>query len=84
MFQNSIWKFFTLFNTALMNASYKGDTETVKILVKQEGIDINAQNIKKILSIFIFIILYFKIIIGNSLNYFIQHLFGHLKTVTQK
>ena len=40
-----IWKFFKLLYTSLMGASYFGHTETVKILVAQEGIDINAKNI---------------------------------------
>ena len=36
------------------------------------------------LSIFISNIWYFKIIFGNSLNYFLHHLWKHLKKVTQK
>ena len=43
-FQNNIWNFFKLFNTALICASKNGHTEIVKILVEQEGIDINAKN----------------------------------------
>ena len=43
-FQNNIWNFFTLFKAALIIASENGHTEIVKILVKQEGIDINAKN----------------------------------------
>ena len=39
-----------------MLASEEGHTETVKILVEQEGIDINAKNISLLLSIFILII----------------------------
>ena len=39
-----------------MIASKKGHTETVKILVKQEGIDINAKDIYLYLSLFISII----------------------------
>ena len=45
MFENSIWKFFKLLWVALMHASNKGHTEIVKILVEQEGIDINAKDI---------------------------------------
>ena len=44
MFQNNVWNFFKLFDTALMFASRKGHTEIVKILVEQEEIDINAKN----------------------------------------
>ena len=42
-FQNNIWNFFKLFKTALIWASLRGHTEIVKILVEQEGIDINAK-----------------------------------------
>ena len=45
MFQNNIWKFFNLLDTALMKASWNGHTEIVKILVEQEGININAKDI---------------------------------------
>ena len=34
-FQNNIWNFFKLFKTALIKASGRGHTETVKILVEQ-------------------------------------------------
>ena len=44
VFQNNIRDFFKLFETALIWASQNGHTEIVKILVKQEGIDINAKN----------------------------------------
>ena len=44
IFQNNIWNFFKLFWTALMWASFNGHIEIVKILVEQEGIDINAKN----------------------------------------
>ena len=58
-----------------MLASNNGHTEIVKILLDQEGIDIGAKNnIKLFLSIFILIILYFKIIFGNYSNYYGQHL----------
>ena len=43
--QNHIWKFFKLLWTALIRASNNGHTETVKILVEQKGIDINAKDI---------------------------------------
>ena len=39
-----------------MRASDKGHTEIVKILVEEEGIDINAKDIKLFLSKFISII----------------------------
>ena len=42
-FQNNIWSFFKLFETALILAYEYGHTEIVKILVEQEGIDINAK-----------------------------------------
>ena len=44
IFQSSIWSFFKLFNAALMRASNNGHTEIVKILIEQEGIDLNAKN----------------------------------------
>ena len=45
MFQNNIWNFFNLFNTALMKAtSNYFKIEIVKILVEQEGINFNAKN----------------------------------------
>ena len=53
-----------------MFASERGLTETVKLLVKQEGIDINAKDTLLFLSIFILNILHFKITYGNSSNYF--------------
>ena len=45
IFQNNIWNFFKLFETALMFASRDGYKEIVKILVEQAGIDINAKSI---------------------------------------
>ena len=44
IFQNNIWNFFKLFRTALICAPEYGHTEIVKILVEQEGIDINAKD----------------------------------------
>ena len=44
IFQNNIWNFFKLFGTALILASEDGHTEIVKILVEQEGIDVNAKD----------------------------------------
>ena len=44
IFQNNVWSFFNIFKTALMNASENDNTEIVKILVEQEGIDINAKD----------------------------------------
>ena len=43
IFQNNIWNFFKLFETVLMWASENGHAKNVKILVGQEGIDINAK-----------------------------------------
>ena len=45
IFQNNIWEFIKLLYTALMKAFDNGYTEIVKILVEQEGIDINAKDI---------------------------------------
>ena len=61
-----------------MKASEEGYTEIVKVLLEQEGININYKDIKLFLSKFILIIFNFKIIIGNSLNYLKQHLLMHL------
>ena len=44
IFQNNIWNFFKLFWTAFMIAISRGHSEVVKILVEQEGIDINAKD----------------------------------------
>ena len=57
-----------------MEASRNGHIETVKILVEQKGIDINAKDISLILTIFIPIILYFEIKYGKYSNYYGQHL----------
>ena len=73
-FQNNSQKFFDLYDTAFMLASTSGRTEIVRLLVKQEGIDINAKDIYLFYSKFISIILYFKIIFENSLKYMKQHL----------
>ena len=43
MFQNNSWKFIKLLSTALMYASVCGHAEIVKILLEQNGIDINAK-----------------------------------------
>ena len=72
--QTHIWKFIKLYKTALIKASEKGHTKIVKILLEQEGIDINAKNISLFLTEFISIILYHKIIYGNYSNYYIRHL----------
>ena len=45
LFQNNIWNFIKLFETALIWASFNGHTEIVKILVEQEGIDNYPKNI---------------------------------------
>ena len=56
MFQNYFWKLFKLFNTSLILASWNDKIEIVKILIAQEGIDINVKDILLFLSIFISII----------------------------
>ena len=63
-------------------ASQDGHTEVVKLLIEQEGIDINEKNIWLFWSMFISIILDFKIIFGKYSNYYGQHLFGHLEMDT--
>ena len=45
MFQNYFWKLFKLFNTTLILASWNDKTEIVKMLIEQEGTDINAKEI---------------------------------------
>ena len=72
--RNNIWNFFKLLQTALMYASDYGCTETVKMLVEQEGIDINAKYIYLYLLLFISTISYFKKIIKNYSNYYLQYL----------
>ena len=54
LFKNNIWNFFKLFDTALILASRKGHTEIVKILIEQEGIDINAKEYNVYINNFIF------------------------------
>ena len=43
MFQNNKWKLYKLLFTSLIYASQKGHTEIVKMLLEQEGIDVNAK-----------------------------------------
>ena len=45
MFQNNVWNFIRLLWTALMLASEKGYIEIVKMLLDQNGIEINAKNV---------------------------------------
>ena len=45
MFRGHFWKFFKLLWTPLMRAVDKGQTEIVKMLVEQKGIDINAKTV---------------------------------------
>ena len=56
-----------------MRASIKGRTETVKILLEQEGININAKSVSLFLPKFISIIRYLRIIFGNYSKYY-KHL----------
>ena len=65
IFQNDFWELLKLFRTALMLASDNGHVEIVKMLVEQEGIDINAKGVYLFHLIFISIILFFKIILGD-------------------
>lgn len=47
---SSLWNLFGTFNyTALIYAADKGHTEIVRLLLKQEGIEINNKNILKII-----------------------------------
>ena len=82
--QNNIWRFFNLFLTALRYASDNGHIETVKILLEQEGIDINSKDVYLFLSIFIVIILYFKTIFGDYSNYYGRHLCKKKKKIIMK
>ena len=45
IFQNNIWNCFKLLCKALIVASSKCYTKIVKLLLEQEGIDINAQDV---------------------------------------
>ena len=45
MYQNNIWELLKLFETALIIATQMGNTKIVKILLEQEGININANDI---------------------------------------
>ena len=74
MILNYIWIFFNLFKTALMIASESNLTEIVALLVEQEGIDLNVRDFYLSDSIFNLIILDFKIMFGNYINYLKQHL----------
>ena len=69
-----IWNSFILFQTALMIASKNNNIEIVKLLLEQKGIDINAKNVYLLCSKLVSAILFFKIIFGTYLIYFIQHL----------
>ena len=44
IFQNEIWNFFKLCMTVIFWATAKGSTEIMKILVRQEGIDIISKD----------------------------------------
>ena len=82
MFQNNIWKLLKLFEASLIRASDNGHTKTVKILIEQKNIDINAKDIYLFLLMLISIILDFKIRFGNYSNYYLHHLWKHLGMVT--
>ena len=45
LFQNHYWNFIKLFYTALIWASRIGHTEVAKVLIEQNGIDINDKNV---------------------------------------
>ena len=57
-----------------MKASNNGHIEIVKMLLEQEGIDINSKDIQLFLSMFILNIFYFITIFENSSIYTKQHL----------
>ena len=42
--QNNFWEKIKLFVTALMNASYEGYTEIVKLLLEQNEVNINDKD----------------------------------------
>ena len=73
-FTNNIWKLMKLFKTALMLASSEAKTKIVKILVEQEGININDKDDYLFYSKFVSIFWYFQILYGNYPNYYGQHL----------
>ena len=57
-----------------MYSSENGNTEIVKLLLEQDGININAKSVDTLYKVFFSMIQYFKIMNGVYLNYLIQHL----------
>ena len=53
MFYKNIWNLYKCFFTALINACKIGDVEIVKLLLRQEEIDLNAKDISFIPSMLI-------------------------------
>ena len=53
MFQNNIWALFKLYVSSLMLASVNGHIEIVKLLLEQEGIDVNVKDAYLLYLIFI-------------------------------
>ena len=84
IFQNNYWNLFKLLLTALMMASHYNNPEIVKMLLEQNGIDINAKSICLFLLLFFSVIRYFKIIIGIYSNYYGRRLWWHLVIVTSR
>ena len=74
IFQDKIWNLFNTFFTALMSASRYGNVEIVKLLLEHKGIDVNAQTIYFLYSMFISRILFFIGIFGICSYYMKQHL----------
>ena len=67
-----------------MRATTRGFTEIVKLLLEQEGIDINSKSDNMFFLMFISIIFYLIIIFGICSNCLKQHLFVQLIVVELK
>ena len=84
IFRYNKWNLIRWFETALTAASCYGHTEIVKLLLEQEGIDVNAKAAFLFDSEFISFILDFKEMFGIHSNYWKQLWFLQLWMVTLK